>query len=240
MRKTFLMLAIAGLVAGPTFADIGTVTMDIKVSDDGGTNYVDSLSYADASLVPTTLLVQIRVGATTSGLDGSNNGVQGLYFDLVGDALGTVAQTPLTLRNSFKGPWNGDSVSGNMGFDKFQSGGTFDPTNGGLVGIGAAQAAPPGPLSDDMVGANTSAAAGDKGQPFAFPIAFGDLDLIGATDGVDMSIDVLASATLWELNGNAQAAGMVNDSVLIEVLPEPATLMMLAPGLLLAMRRRRA
>ena len=235
MRKTFLMLAIAGLVAGPTFADIGTVTMDLKVSDDGGTNYVDSLSYADASLVPTTLLVQIRVGATSSGADGSNNGVQGLYFDLVGDALGTVTQTALTLRVSFRGAW-----SPNMGFDKFQSGGTFDPTNGGLVGIGAAQAAPPGPLSDDMVGANTPAAAGVKGLPFAFPIAFGDLDLIGATDGVDMSIDVLASATLWELNGNAQAAGMVNDSVLIEVLPEPATLMMLAPGLLLAMRRRRA
>ena len=238
MRKTFLMLAIAGLVAGPTFADIGTVTMDIKVSADGGLNYVDSLSFADGASVPSSVLVQITAGATASGIDGSNNGVQGLFFDLVGDALGTVAQTPLTVKVAFRKPW-----SPNMGFDQFTSGGTFDPTNGGLVGIGGGQASPPqdiSPARTDMIGALTPNAEGTKGLPHASVLFDGTLALATGVDGQNVSIDLIAQATMWELSGNAAAALMNNDSVLIEVLPEPATLLMLAPGLLLAMRRRRA
>ena len=234
MRKTFLMLAIAGLVAGPTFADIGTVTMDIKVSDDGGLTFVDSLSYdLNVDTVPSSLLVAVSAGATASGVDGSNNGVQGLYFDLVGDALGTVTQSALTVKVAFRKAW-----SPNMGFDKFTSGGTFDTVNGGLVGIGGAQAAPPGPLPDDMAGAFTPNAAGIKGLPFASVIVDGSLALASLGIG-SYAISTDASATMWEMAGTAATAGMVNDTVLITVTPEPVTLLMLAPGLLLAMRRRR-
>jgi hypothetical protein len=233
------MLAIAGLVAGPTFADIGTVTMDIKVSDDAGATWNDSLSYANAAAVPSSLLVQITAGASTSGVHGSNNGVQGLFFDLVGDALGTVSQSPLALKLAFTGPWDTKS---RMGFDKFTSGGTFDTVNGGLVGIGGAQAAPPGPLPDDMPGAFTANAAGILGLPFASVIAAGTLALATAADGVNVSISTDTGATFWQMDGNAQTALIVNDTVWIDVpvIPEPAVLLMLAPGLLLAMRRRRA
>jgi hypothetical protein len=252
------MLAIAGLVAGPTFADIGTVTMDIKVSDDAGATWNDSLSYANAAAVPSSLLVQITAGASASGVHGSNNGVQGLFFDLVGDALGTVTQSSLALQNAFKKAWNPSlPLTGNMGFDQFTSGGTFDTINGGLVGIGGAQAAPPQDVRlqpnpnwpyggayvvtrVDMIGALTPNAEGPKGLPFASVIAAGTLALATAADGVNVSISTDTGATFWQMDGNAQTGLIVNDTVLIEVLPEPATLLMLAPGLLLAMRRRRA
>jgi hypothetical protein len=209
------------MVATPAFADFGTLTLDIKAWD--GTNWVDSLG-----TVPSSVQVQVWASATTSGSEGANNGVQALYFDLLGTAMAGAAQSPMTLDSNFTAIYLPIYGVYGLGFDTLKSGGTA--VVGQIAGIGAGQGSPPGPGANDMPGALTANAAHANGVPPVL-IATGTLAI-----GTAGQVDTKGAGNAWKFDGQAGALSVVNDSLVI--VPEPSTLILLVPALL-GLRRRR-
>ena len=246
MRKTFLTLAVAAMVASPALADFGTFSLDIKGSIDGGATWHDSLLLPDCSA--TSVQIQVWGSATTGGTEGTNNGVQAIYFDILGSALDSVMQSSLTLNPVFTKLYNPYYYAFNLGFNTLATGGTGG--HGIIAGAGGAQAAPPGPGVGDMPGAFTPNAAGAKGIPPVL-IATGTVTTngqclepvppaVGAPpDYVGSWIGTAGNATAWKFDGNAGSMTIVDDQFWIATVPEPTTLIFLAPALL-ALRRRRS
>ena len=242
MRRTILTFAVAALMVGPALADIGTVTMDLKVSVDG-VNYFDDICGLPAC--PTSVQVEIYGSATTGGTTGVNNGVQAIYTDIIGDCLVGVMQQATVLDATFTMMYFPLYGLNGLGFDVLPDTGTA--TVGGIYGIGAAQAAPPGPTAQDMPGAMTAAAPHANGTPpvlIATGTVFlncipGPCPVPGCTDPFGCTITTAATgANLWDMAGNAVPALIVEDAAGICWVPEPATLMLLVPTLLLLRRRR--
>ena len=250
MRRTFLCLAVGALMASPALADFGTFTLDIKGSIDGGVTWVDHLCLPACD--PQSVQIQVWGSATTGGSEGVNNGVQAIYFDILGTCLDSVMQSPMTLQKAFTKQYNPYGVM-NLGFDTLPSAGTG--AHGTIAGVGGAQAAPPGPGYYDMPGAFTANAAGANGIPPVL-IATGTVmtngqclepcpPALGCPPGyLGCWVGTGGNATAWQYGsggsgpGNAGAMNIIDDQFWICAIPEPSTLILLAPALL-ALRRRR-
>ena len=245
MRKTFLCLAVAALMASPALADFGTFTLDVKGSIDGGATWVDSVCLPTCD--PMSVQIQVWGSATTGGTEGTNNGVQAIYFDILGTCLDSVMQSPLVLTKAFSKMYI-PYTNTNLGYDTLATGGTGG--HGIIAGVGGAQAAPPGPGYYDMPGAFTPAAPAASGQPPVL-IATGTVMTNGQCvepcppavgcppDYVGCWVGTAGNATAWKWDGNAGSMNIVDDQFWICTIPEPTTLIFLAPALL-ALRRRRS
>jgi len=188
----------------------GTITFDLK---SGGK---DSLTL-DQGLVPATIPIELYAFATTDGSYGPNNGVQALYTDIVGTALGDAMQVCLTLEDTFTAQYI-PGISAGLSFDLLPSNGTGSV--GIIAGLGAAQAAPPGPGYYDMPGAFTANAPHANGQPPVL-IATGNvyLDQVSMNQGGTYSVNTAGNVNFWKMDMNAGEADVVNDSLLITVSP---------------------
>ena len=205
------MAALLGKVE-PRTSDWGTVTMDLK------SNGNNSLAFEEG-FVPATIPIELYASATAGGSDGSNNGVQALFTDIAGTALGNVVQLPVTLDSTFTAFYL-PGISDGLGFDMVMSEGTAGL--GTIAGLGAAQTPPYGPGPYDMPGALTANAPHPNGHPPVL-IATGQLYLDQASMnwGGPYSVDTAGNAGLWRPDGNVGYAYIADDSLLITVSPPP-------------------
>jgi hypothetical protein len=232
-------------VASPAIADFGTITLDIKGSIDGGMSWHDCVCLPTCD--PMSVQIQVWASATTGGSEGPNNGVQALYFDILGTCLDSVQQQPMVLDNMFTAIYLPIYGVYGLGFNTLMSGGTAG--HGLIAGVGAGQGAPPGPPANTMPGALTANALATPGLPPVL-IATGTVFTNGQClepcppacgcppDYVGCWIGTNGNGNVWKLDGNAGAATIVNDQFWVCTIPEPTTLILLAPALL-ALRRRR-
>jgi hypothetical protein len=158
----------------------------------------------------------VYFSGTASGLSGANNGVQGIFTDIVGNALAGTMQSSLTLGADCTLLYVPAGSLYGLGFDAFPSGGT--PTEGSILGIGAAHGPPPGPAEYDMPGVGTANAPHPNGQPPVL-LATGTVFLDpGLTDGDVVTVDTAAAANFWDLAGLTHSAAIVDDQLEIEVV----------------------
>lgn len=269
MQKTFVTLAVVALMAAPVLADMGTVTLDLKISLDG-VNYYDTLGsggvsdpyYCEELTCNPEDLSKIYVGSvstrlymttTTSGVDGANYGIHGMFTQILGSCL-EGSLTPMTQSKTFTGSWY---YGTGCGFNLYASGGTPDGA-GKLIDVGGTQCAPPGgglldmplvgrPDAPHVNGVNPLVASGtfDVNCCAEYPCPT-DPDCWYCT------IDTLGAATLWDASSGVPAdwgawsagtmsvvsALVIDDSATICCVPEPTTLFLLAPALLVLRRRR--
>lgn len=249
MRRTFLTLFAAAMVATPAFADWGTITLDIKAWD--GDSWEDALCVPTCD--PMSVPIQVWASATTGGSEGLNNGVQALYFNIVGSCLDGVMQQSMQLDSELIKMYFPAFAYYGLGFDQLISPGPGGISGTGAVGqiagIGAAQQPPTGPGSMDMPGALTANAAHANGTPPVL-IATGTVFTNGLCtepcgSGIcppeyvlGCSIDTEGNGAFWKPDTNAGDSIIVDDQLWICTVPEPSTLILLVPALL-GLRRRR-
>ena len=222
-----MTLLIGGFLATPSFANIGNVMLSISSTDDNGplddNPALGVINYFGG--VPATVPISVGFSATTSGVDGANNGVQGVALDVTGSAIAGIMQTALTPDTTFTNL----AFFGGLGFDLLPDGTTG--AVGIIAGIGNAQALPGGwnPATDaDNVGhaGNVTVASG-----------------FAATGGQIGSVDIAGNANLWTIGHAASvpANAIIPASLNItNIVPEPASLLLLAPAAVAFLRRRRA
>lgn len=272
MQKTFVTLAVVALMAVPVLADIGTVSLDLKISLDG-VNYYDTLGSGGVSdpyyceeltcnpedlskIYVGGVYVQLYMSTTTTGPDGSNAGIHGMFTQILGSCLeGTLPV--MTQDKSFTGPWIPYYYAFNCGFDLYNSGGTADGA-GRLIDVGGTQSAPPGPAPNDMPNVGRPDAGGAKGIKPLVASGYFDVNCCAEypcptdPDCWYCTIETLGAATLWDASSgdppdwSGWTAGTMsvvsalvnNDVATICCVPEPTTLLLLAPALLVLRRRR--
>lgn len=235
MRKTLLTLVVAGLAAGPALADIGTVTLDLVINGETD-DVIDVGPPAPGGTI--SYGFSLYASCTASGVDGSNNGVHGIFVDVLGSAMAGIAQVAATPDPTFMASYKPTMGHYGLGFDLFGGAGGTGGT-GQIAGIGDAQQAPGSPPSAknlNMTDAMTPNAPHANGLPPVL-IATGTVKVLGTVG--TRTVDTDGGATLWQATGGlVDPALIVDDTVTINILPEPTTLMLLAPALL-ALRRRR-
>jgi hypothetical protein len=270
MQKTFVTLAVVALMAAPVLADMGTVTLDLKISLDG-VNYYDTIGSGGVSdpyyceeltceyppgpgqIYVGSVHVNLYMTATTTGPDGANYGIQGMFTQILGSCLeGTL--TPMTQTKTFTGTWY---YGYRCGFGTYNSGGTPDGA-GRLIDVGGAQCEPPGMKLIDMPKVGHPDAPHVNGvKPL---VASGVFDVNCCAeypcptdpDCWYCTIETLGAANLWDAqSGNPPdwvgwtdgtmsvvSAFVIDDVATICCVPEPTTLLLLAPALLVLRRRR--
>lgn len=282
MRMKVVSLTVICLVAAlPAMADIGTVSMSLHVGEDNGPNdlnpAVGIMEYVDCASVPLALTTLVDFSATTTGPDGPNVGVFGIYADLYSApqllcdqsanvaTLDTYFGWPLGFYTPFPPPGSWGGPYG-LGFDAVVSAGTGDTC--GIYGFGASQTSTPGTehfgYYDAQYAGHPMAPHVAKPMASGLPLAANDMytravgDVVLATATLTTCcpgpgtyyLVVDATANLWggagsnpsavfPLGGNVYDAAVNPAMIEIIVLPEPSTLILLAPALL-ALRRRRA
>jgi hypothetical protein len=237
MKNSTLVCAAACLlvVAATSSAlalNIGSVALDLK---SGGQDSVFILPGT------TTLPVEIYFSATTSGAEGSNNGVSAIFMNLTGPAITGVMQNSVALASYF----TSSVADGGLGFDLIAAPGT--PGLGEIAGLGAAQALPydQGQFPFEFDLSRDAPNVGHSGNVLLGTVTLNLASLAPGTVSSVHGANVAGQANLWEMGFHHTYAATVTpdhlgiDDLVINVLPEPTTLSLLALVGLAALRPRR-
>ena len=246
MRKTVLTFLMAAVLAAPALADVGSIYMDLK---SGGQDSVTLYSPTGDPCVA-DIPVELYISATTSGVDGANLGLAVIFTDIVGDCLSGIMQQSMTPSADFADPWAPYDYyypSWGCGFDLFPANTTGGTGSVGIIaGVGNAQNSEGnGPIyaQGDLKWAATAKATKTVSQP-PLLIATGVLHVSVPYQGAGTVITTDTVGALWNLDLTYDAmdigdARLHDDSLTIVCIPEPTTLLLLAPALLAIRRRRR-
>jgi hypothetical protein len=236
-----LMAALA--MSGPAMAGIGSVTFDLT---SGGGNGPVFIPLGVGAFVP----VEVSFTATASGTSGGNRGVAGVNFDL-NTSLPISDQTPMTLAKVFTNkPSNGATSTTGAGFASFTDGGA--PTDAGgdagketISAVGGFQG-----LAADFSFTTTMGVMGTMhefvGHSGPQLMAFSGLIVDPATPAGTYIVQLLPnSASVWSTPGLPATQELVGtgegdvfgDTLMLVVVPEPATMLLLVP-VAWAIRRR--
>ena len=238
--RTLTMLAVFLLAGSPLLAvDLGTATYDLK---SGGQ---DSLSIPEGT---SSIPFELYLSVTTAGPDGPNYGVANTHCDIRGSAMVGIIQESATLNPDFASPYDPSVGQYGLGFDVWSSGGVGGTLYRGYINaLGGRQTLPdvPGPGLLDMPGAFTANAPYPNGRP-PLLIATGTLHLDptlpAGSDHIVWTATSGGSVTLWPSSSGSVSVsgGIINeDTIPITIVPEPATLSLLALGSLALLRQRR-
>lgn len=254
--RTKIALCVMAAIAmnSPLMADIGEIQLHLT---SGGSNGTVFIAHGAGAVVP----VEVSFTATTSGTSGSNRGVAGLNVQL-NTGLPLIDQQPMTLNPLLIAAHGNFNTTIGLGFTSFPDGGVAIDNGGDIAketidSVGAFQGLladfdftntvgkfKHGPMAENVGHAGTMHPAAAQGPVL---LATGGILVdSGTPEGTYVMTVIPLAAVVWDTKaGQAEvvpfvgtSAGTVfEDTLTIIVVPEPATMLLLAP-VAWAIRRR--
>jgi hypothetical protein len=251
--KVALCVLAAFAMSSPAMAAIGAINWDLT---SGGSDADIILAQGVGAVIP----VEVSFSTDVSGTSGSNRGAAGMAFSL-DTGLPLVDQSPLAIPFTVTNPHNFiTTASAGLGFSSFVDGGSPSDLGGDAAketidAVGAFQGLSPdfdfrnamGIYKHGSMAENVgTGVANDGGEAFPGPILFADGTVTvapGTPAGTYVMTVIPKSAKVWDTTpGEAVTIDVpgIGDTLTIIIVPEPATMLLLAPAAWVLRRRRKA
>lgn len=252
--KVALCVLAAFAMSSPAMAAIGAINFDLT---SGGSDADIILAAGVGAAIP----VEVSFTTDVSGTSGSNRGAAGMNFSL-NTNLPIVNQSPMTIAKTLTQKHNANlaSSTGGLGFQSFVDEGAPSDLGGDAAketidAVGAFQGLAPDFDFTNLMGVlKHGTMAEGVGHPLGSPtdgagagsvlMAFGTIIVDPATPAGTYVFQLTSNAAkVWDTSAGeavTQDVPGIGDTLTLIIVPEPATMLLLAPAAWVLRRRRNA